>query len=74
MSTFVTHQAVPLSDVISVIQRQTDRVNKATPVFIFEYVWNLENVGTLAAVGTLNGKKGQNTIGMTSTAKTPATI
>jgi hypothetical protein len=26
-------------------------------VFIFEYVWNVENVGTLAAVGTLNGKK-----------------
>jgi hypothetical protein len=46
----------------------------ATPVFIFEYVWNLENVGTLAAAGTLNGKKGKNTKGMTSTAKAPATI
>jgi hypothetical protein len=43
-------------------------------VFIFEYVWNLENVGTLAPVGTLNGKKGQNTRGITLTAKAPATI
>jgi hypothetical protein len=37
-------------------------------------MWKSENVGTLAAAGALNGKKGKNTRGMTSTAKAPATI